>query len=391
MSLRSVLKRTLPLMFFAILLAFFSKGQMQHRSLEIGGLAGQMLNIYPDFPARKAQTALLISYSHWRRSQANEDFHRPESGVCLSFHNFGNSNDLGYGVGLQYQITFHQKLSERLSLTECFRPGLIYNTKPYHYLSNTKNIVSGAPFSALIGASMGLNYKMTSSLSLNLEATLWHASNGHTGLPNVGMNSPMGMLSVQYRFDKSKIDTLKFTRGSFDKKMGIVVMGSIGVNQAGGTTRPTNGQEYVKGLVSIGGSWRTRTTQRWTLTLDACYDQTYRLWNETQEWTSKNAFTESSAIILMLGHEWIYQHWSLISNGGLNLYNPTLGKIVGRVEEPNIANVIKRYVPGRFAVRYYFTHPWKSSRSGFVQLGIKSNFGQADFVEMGLGWVISGR
>jgi hypothetical protein len=107
------------------------------------------------------------------------------------------------------------------------------------------------------------------------------------------------------------------------------------------------------------------------------------------EWSDGNGILESSAVMLMVGHEFIYGRFGWIVNAGVNLYNPTLDRIINEVEQRSFSSVSKRYVPGRFAVRYYFNLPENSMAGTFIQLGVKSNLGQADFMEIGVGCLIS--
>ncbi|MEZ4721906.1 MAG: hypothetical protein R2813_08540 [Flavobacteriales bacterium] len=364
---------------------------MNSAYLETSAFYGSILPIYPNFPSSDQHIVGQLALSLRKSSIANTEFGHPHSGIALSYHDFGNKKVFGYGLGLQYQITFEQSLTRKLSVIERFKPGVIYSSKPYHYINNTSNIVFGSHYTALMGISVGLNYRLAPKISLLLEGSLWHASNGHTDLPNVGMNSPMVGLTLRYQLSNSDTCSKPNKCLRYENKFGLIGFSTIGINQAGGTTRPVNGDYYQKYLGGLGVFWRTRSIHRWSLTMETYYDQTYRLWNETQEWASSNNIQESMAVMIMLGHEWLYQRWSLLINGGINIHNPTLDRIITRVESESIANTIKRYAPGRFAIRYYLSHPWKHESSAFVQAGIKSNFGQADFLEFGAGFVISGQ
>lgn len=374
---------------FLIFLTMASFSQVQHRSVELGAYGGKVMKIYNNFPQREMHSAVAITFSHWKPSLENSVFGSPESGVCLSIHRFGNDSILGYGIGAQYEMAFNQRLTKRWSLTQRIRPGLVYNTKPYHYIDNTKNIVTGAKFAAFMALSLGLKYDVSHRLSAKLDFSFWHSSNGHTRLPNVGLNSPLAMVSVQYKFYQNP-DTFALLKcHRWKPNWSFIGFGSMGFNQAGGTTRPVNGPTLSKRLVSAGVGYRFRTIHRLSLSVEAYHDNTYRLWNETMEWTKSGDFFQASALMLMFGHEFIYKRWGMCINAGVNLYNPTLDRIIQRIESPSTMGIIKRYVPGRFAIRYYFIQGHNGSYLAFMQTGIKSNLGQADFFELGLGFNLS--
>ncbi|GAB5539952.1 MAG: hypothetical protein Salg2KO_20550 [Salibacteraceae bacterium] len=373
-----------------LLLGWVLHGEAQpNHEVEGGVFGGKMLNIYPNFPTTKWHSGIFIAWRHWAPSVPNEQFGKPQTGFILSYHNMGNQAVLGIGLGAQYEIAWRQNLSSRIYVQERFRPGVLFANKPYDSNSNPKNIVIGSHLSALMGVSFGIGYRVSKGVRLNLDCSVWHSSNGHTALPNVGMNSPLMSISFSYSIPTKETNEVKLDIRHDSSSVQLVLGAAIGFNEAGGTVRPVNTGLYQKYLTSIGVGYRFRDIHRVTAALEGYFDQTYSLWNQSQEWPDGSDRIRSSALMLMLGHEFIYQRWGLIINGGVNIYNPTLNDLVGQVERKNTANTIKRYVPGRFAIRYYLQHPWRSNSSPYVQAGIKSNFGQADFLEFGLGWVIS--
>lgn len=358
-------------------------------------LAGQVLNIYSNFPDRGLYYGSSFSYRSLKSTPASEAFYRPKTGFCLSYGDLGNRQVLGYGIGLQYEMHWTQETNSGIYFTQTFRPGVTYNNRPFDVIDNPQNIVVGSHFSALMTLALGAGYSFSDQLHIGAEASIWHSSNGHTALPNVGMNAFLGSLSLVYRFSNDdnlenhgQSDPISSIKNSLSPIIGI----GYGVNEGGTTTRPVNGGYYSKQLITLGVGYRIKNIHRISIALEGYYDDYYWLLNSTQEWQpASNRALGSTALMLMFGHEYIYNRLSLIINGGINLYNPTLGNQVGKIELATTGNTIKRYVPGRFAIRYYLRHPWKHENNWYVQAGIKSNFGQADFLEFGAGWVISNR
>jgi hypothetical protein len=374
-----------------VLLLLLHTGQSQSiwSGIEIGGLAGNMLDIYPSMPPHSIHRGAFMSLRWGGKSAYRELYNNVESGIQASFHDLGNPSVLGYGIGLQYQATFNQYITRRIRSFQRFNVGGIYVTEPYDYLNNTANNVFSSDVSALLSVSAGLRYKFRQN-AIALQASYWHSSNAHTVLPNVGMNVPMLMLSLEKFFYKEDIYVLEEKEPfKIDNRIGLLLYGVLGFNEAGGTVRPTNGNTYRKQLASIGATYRFRTIHRVSLSLEGYHDDAYALWNNAMEWTESKDYFASTALMLMMGHEFIFGHFGWIINGGVNLYNPTLDRIINEVEQRNFSSISKRYVPGRFAVRYYFNKSENNLGAAFVQLGVKSNLGQADFMEIGIGCLIS--
>jgi hypothetical protein len=355
-------------------------------------MAGNMLDIYPNIPKHRTQQSAFLNLRWGKTNPYRELYGNPEHGIILSFHELGNRRVFGQAVGLQYQVSFNQYLSRRWRTFQRINYGGLWVNRPYHFIDNPENIVFGSPFSSMITVSAGVRYKVHQH-AVALQASYWHSSNAHTVLPNVGMNTPMLMLSFERFFyieDIYIIDT-NHRRFQLAPQFGLQLYGALGLNEAGGTIRPTNGAKYNKYLLSLGGSYRYKTIHRVSLTLDAYYDEAYALWNETMQWSSDRPVLGASAVMLLLGHEFIYDRFGLVIQGGVNVYNPTLGQLIGKVESPSTSNRIKRYVPGRFALRYYVNKDEHNDGSLFIQIAVKSNMGQADFMEIGIGSIISRR
>ena len=358
----------------------------QFGSLELGAMAGNMLDIYPGMPTHNMQKGMFATIRKQDFNAYSSHYGNPYSGVMLSFHDLGNKQVLGHAVGLQYQFSMEQSLGQHWRSFERINIGGIWVSKPYHFIHNPGNIVFGSSLSALITASAGLSF-IANPFAFSTHISYWHSSNGHTVLPNVGMNTPMLMASVEYRLSdryRKEIPTLELPT-----QFAWIIYGALGFNEAGGTVRPTNGSTYKKQLFATGATWRLRTIHRLSLTAEMYHDETYRLWNTTMQWNTTSPRLASSAVMLMAGHEFIYGRFSLLIQAGLNIYNPTLHRLIGEVEQETVSNRLKSHIPGRFALRYYINKPEYNAGSAFVQAAVKSNMGQADFFELGIGLLIS--
>ncbi len=384
--------RLILLISVAYFLCLPLKGWSQLSAYEVGGMAGNMLDIYPGMPPHTLQKSAFGAMRWGSQSPYSELFGSPEHGVMASFHDLGNRSVLGYGIGLQYQVSFNQYLSRRWRTFERINVGGIFVTKPYDFLANPDNLVFGSHGSALISISAGVRYKLRQN-ALNLQASYWHSSNAHTALPNVGMNTPMLVLGFEHFFYIEDIYIVDTTHVPFSlpAQWGMIARIGLGRNEAGGTVRPTNGSKYHKQVIALGASYRYKTIHRLSFTVEAYHDQAYALWNETMQWSQNRRFLGASVLMCMVGHEFIFGHVGVVIQAGVNVYNPTLDKLIGEVERPTFSNKLKRYVPGRFAVRYYVNKDETNLGSLFLQAAVKSNMGQADFLELGLGTIISGR
>jgi len=204
------------------------------------------------------------------------------------------------------------------------------------------------------------------------------------------MNTPTWSLNYAYSFARRYVaERRKFPETEkLIKTWNVLAYGGFGLNQAGGTVRPTNTPTYQKHIIALGATYRYSLINRLSFTVEGYNNETYRLWNNVMQWDPKNPYLGSSALMLMAGHEFIYGRFGMLIQMGLNIYNPTLYRLIGEVEQPTTSNQLKSIIPGRFAVRYYVVSPDFNTSGLFVQAAIKSNMGQADFLEFGIGTLI---
>lgn len=359
----------------------------QHSSsLEVNGGAGKMLDIFVNFPQRSLHQQLSLNYS-WQGSGAYaQAFGNHENQVRLSIHDFGNDTVLGRGVGLQYHLRLIKQLKHIAGFMS-FGFGGVYCTNAYDYLRNRNNIVLGSRVQALVSGELGLLLPLSRSWQLGVSASIWHSSNMHVQLPNVGLNTPMFNVHAKYSWTHAaKANSVQQIKNQREWN----VRYAWGLNEAGTTIRPTNGPKYNKYIAVIGYSYRFRTIHRLSIDIEAYYDQAYRMYNEIGQHELNHPRLQSSAVMLMIGHEFIYDHFGLVVHAGLNVYNPTINYLYREIFSDG-GYSLGQLIPLRMAARYYFLLPENNRVAPYLQFGVKSNFGLADYMELGLGFILPTR
>jgi hypothetical protein len=354
----------------------------------LGGNVGYLLEIYPSYP--KSTLNLGIDAAWTKQGDTSNIWGAiwkfPETGVAFSYVNFGNNDTLGSSIGLTYRIYLMQHFGKRWSISEGMDMGLAYYTKPFHYIENPGNIAIGARFSGLIRFSVLLRFEISKYWQAYTGFTFHHASNSHTGLPNVGINIPMLQFGAVYYLKKNdsfyEAPKPKF---EFQKKIQFNFRLALGLNRFGSEVGPSNGPYYPIYLASIYLDKRVSAINNVQFGIDTYYNSGYRFYLESQQPPELEAnFVNSSVISIWIGNEFLIGHLGLILQVGYNLYNPFLKYFVNLDES---INSIKAYVPGRIGAQYYLKDQFHGARkNAFIGIYIKSNMGQADFLEFSLGY-----
>ena len=370
-----------------VLLFIRSTINAQEHNVLVGSQLGNVLDIYSGFPQSKGGWGIDAAWT--RRGDTTNIWEGlwnfPESGLVFSYTDFGNDDTLGSSFGLMYRFQLFQQLGRRWFLTEGMDLGAAAYTKPYHITENPGNIAIGARFSALVRFSVSLRFALSRRWHIYTGFTFHHASNGHTGLPNVGINIPMLNFGLLYYF-KTDDGWSKATKKilDFNRKMQMNMRLAYGINRFGSETGPSNGPYYSIYLVSVYADKRVSAINRIQFGLDAYYNSGYREYLESQRPPELSpGFANASVITIWVGNEFLIGRLGLIFQIGYGLYNPFLKYYVKQDE--SISNA-KAYIPTRIGAQYYLKdHFHGAKQNAFLGLYVKANMGQADFLEFSIG------
>ena len=122
-------------------------------------------------------------------------------GVGLAIHDF--NPQLGHPVSAYiFQGATIATLARRLSLNYEWDFGLSYGWKPYDKDKHPENHVIGSKMTAYINANVYLRWALSNQWDLNIGGAFTHFSNGNTSMPNAGLNTLEGRLSMAYYINR---------------------------------------------------------------------------------------------------------------------------------------------------------------------------------------------
>ncbi|HNR20455.1 MAG TPA: acyloxyacyl hydrolase [Bacteroidia bacterium] len=356
---------------------------------EIGFLTGKIVKNYPAFPGR--DLAFFSSLRIGNKLNGTKYWHRyyffPDASFKLLFGSLGNKKVLGNISGLLYELSFEQKLTDKLYLLESPSLGIAYFNNPYHEINNPLNIAVGSKLTFLAAASFQLRYYFSYRWSGNIEATVLHASNSHFKLPNVGINLPAIGVGVRYHINPL---IMKFTGQDslpFYKGIRPSVRISIGHNEQGGSTGPVNGPTYPIYLVALTANKLLTPVNKIHAGFEAYYNTGVNDYILSQQFYEEEKFTNSTAFLFITGHEFLLGHFSLFTNGGVYIHNPFYRELNRRENFTDVKSKLKTLFTARIGIQYYLKDAvFKPKNQLYAGVYIKTNLGQADFLETGIGY-----
>ncbi|MGB1247337.1 MAG: acyloxyacyl hydrolase [Chitinophagales bacterium] len=315
----------------------------------------------------------------------------PQTGIQFTYLQTGNLDELGRQYSLNPFITFNKSLSEKSSLDFKLGLGVAYHTAPYDSLDNPKNQSIGGPVSWFFNANMYYRYALSKRIHLKIGGGFWHASNGHTTLPNFGQNYAAFGIGLQYY----PIDGNPYTRynnHTSNREKHFYLRGGygIGIQEYGGTTGPKNGPKYITHAVTLSGAILFRKH------LLVKSGLTYRYYDSYASSHDENEFPDfsggkgkaASNLIFFLGTELLFGHVSFDLQGGLNLWKPYFTHFYDHYEEHGrFDRGMKRFFNTRVGINLYAINTAKLPKHN-VSIGafMHANSGQADYTSIAVNY-----
>lgn len=316
----------------------------------------------------------------WHRSYKYAD-----AGVAFTYGSIGNSEILGSYFSVIPELTIPWKEPGRWKTSVSLGLGAACFNKPFDKLTNRENIVIGSRFSFCANAAFNAEYGLNKSWVFCIRPQIYHASNSHSNLPNVGMNLPVLTAGVKYRFEeKDKI--IPDSARSFNDKIYFTIRAGLGYNQFGGTTGP-GGPYYPIYLVSLLVTKKLSLVNKIQTGIEAWYNTGVYEFILSQDFYKENQRQKSYSMAWIAGHEFLMGHISLVTQGGIYLYHPFYRDRLKRFESYTMKEKLKTIFPARIGLQYYmYDETARTKNNLFIGVYIKTNLGQADFLDTGIGY-----
>ena len=374
---------------------------------------GQTLEANTGFPKTGLQTGAIFSMGSLNRNKNAawvKQLGKPKSGFSLSFTDFGNSEKLGRAYSFIPYLEFglFKRKTDNLNLNIGFGGAYLdtqfsNETNPYNRAISTK--INWA-FRSVLYYSVLESSKMDGRLGLGY----FHHSNGHTRLPNQGLNSLLFSVSTMIHSQKVAKHPLSLEEKNHkEKSKQIYINFQTGIGQNVLTELDITKRE-VYNITASAGIVLNKTFKfgggMYYRFLEGYYDYIKNdgeLISEQvphfKDYPYKYAinfglFGSAELLLSHIGFEWnigfnIYKPFYKIDyqiNQGYSFYDGE--KTVFFYAELDWYYELKRTVSSKLGLKYYVFNTNNSPRNNiFMGVYINSNLGQADFTELSLGYV----
>ncbi len=346
---------------------------------------GTIIQNYPGVPDQNFVNYTGVNFLFQTKGSDNwhQFYNYPEVGIQTTFGSF-QSKEFGYTISYLPNMVF--KNSKQFY----FKIGLggAFFNKPFNYITNNRNLYIGYKFCNMTLFAFGRSFKITKKLLINLDLSFAHCSNGHTSLPNVGMNSFLFNVGLQPYESKPKKHLPKLNP---ENKLVYTVRASLGLHQFGATTKAVGGPTYPSYHLSFFVSKPFKNIHTVEAGIVYSYYTSFHDYIVSQEVYKENIGLKSSTGVAFIGHEFIFGNFGLSTQLGIYFYNPFFiyqKKLEGSWNNP--VQKLEAINTNRFGLIYY---PFKKRNTLnlvknqlMIGMYIKANLGQADLLEYLVGY-----
>jgi len=355
----------------------------------LGKVAPNYIN---GFPKTSFYRALVINFG-WKANGKkiwHYHYNLPKAGVAVSFCQPGNDSVFGNQVNIYPYITVNAAKKPGNVFDFKFGLGASYFTTYYDSILNPLNEDVGSHFSWYFYAFMNKQWSLNKYNDLYLGAGFMHSSNGHTQLPNYGLNAAMITGGITHYFKELIVYPRPVTTGEITKTWGIWARSGLGMHERGNTTGPVGGKKYPVYSQALGATLTYNQFTRFRGGFTYKFYESYYNYIINDTTTYENPKREASALTFFLGTEFLVGRIALDLEGALHLYRPFYKKFFNTFEkESDFEFFIKNLFVTKIGLNAYLIKFEKDPKHNFfVGATLNANFGQADFSEVSLGYVL---
>ncbi|MEZ4779252.1 MAG: acyloxyacyl hydrolase [Flavobacteriaceae bacterium] len=367
------------------------------------------------FPDRSLQKQLIVGFGkeHYNNPQEWAYWlNAPKTEITLGVTDFGNTKEIGYGFSVMPIIEFNIFKSKRLKVITGM--GASYFPIKYDPVDNFYNQAITTDISWSFRAGFNYEFLQNPKIDWRLGIGYYHHSNGHTKLPNQGLNSFLMSVSADIKYPEKENLNAATTEKTFEKSIYTFTSLRFGY----GTNVLALAFNDKKPIYTLAGEYGKVINKTYKLGVGfyyRYYDHYYdyiknneSLVQEGREFEDfkKNPWYNATALGVSINAEFLLNHVGIDFQIGANIYKPAY-KIDWRINEGwdyTPREIPESWVLGEFDTKYHLKQII-SSRMGlkyylfgtnavpknnlFIAAHINSNLGQADFTEVSLGYVYS--
>ena len=360
-------------------------------------MIGKIMPNYQDFPPYTNPVSFSVSIGKIDRSLNKEwvrYYNYPSVGIMFSYIRPGNDSLFGQEFSLMpyFEINPPAGILRHIHLKVGL--GCSYFTKCYNINTNPRNSEIGSRFNWAFQSNLFYSFFENRKFMFMMGIGFIHSSNGHTQLPNFGINSYTLSVASKFILNSEIVNLKKPEIKPVVKRTNYYffeVRDGIGIQQYGPAKGPPGTPKNPVYSFSVAGG----------IILGNCFKLltgfTYRFYKQHYDHIIENKTPElldhptlnASNLFYYIGFEMLFGYVSTDLEVGVNIYKPFYKDFyLPYASVTTTTYKLKSLIPTRLGLKLYLFDTNKIPRNNiYAGANINANYTQADFSELSVGYV----
>ena len=262
--------------------------------------------------------------------------------------------------------------------------GFAWFSKPYDKVDNPENELIGSHINNITEIGLELWFRFLPEWQMEVGSSFLHFSNGHTAIPNMGLNDITAKIGVTYspgtlQGSGTKVKELPLN----DTRWKKTIAASLGRHELAYSVYPTDGPNYNIYKLYMGVSKRVTNINEVQFGVSTSFYDSYYTFIHLTDYYNHLQILGATEWSLHVGHEFLINRFGFVTDMGIKVFDPFYRSYFLK-KDPSL------WYKAVFAPRvgFKFYPIWNSFDSQNIAIGmfLKTNCGQADFVEYSLSY-----
>ena len=262
--------------------------------------------------------------------------------------------------------------------------GFAWFSKPYDKFDNPENELIGSHINNITEIGLGMWFRFLPEWQIEVGSSFLHFSNGHTAIPNMGLNDITAKIGVTYspgtlQGSGTKVKELPLN----DTRWKKTIAASLGRHELAYSVYPTDGPNYNIYKLYMGVSKRVTNINEVQFGVSTSFYDSYYTFIHLTDYYNHLQILGATEWSLHVGHEFLINRFGFVTDMGIKVFDPFYRSYFLK-KDP--ALWYKAVFAPRVGFKFYPI--WNSFDSQNIAIGLflKTNCGQADFVEYSLSY-----
>jgi hypothetical protein len=321
----------------------------------------------------------------------HKSFIYPYSGLAANYASYGNDTVLGSSFSVYPMWIIQGRKGRKLGYSVKLGVGLSYFSNKFDITGNNQNELISSKLTNITLFGANFTYSPLPYISFFAGCNFVHYSNGHTSIPNTGINDKMLSLGLMYSFGSFALEKpmgASYPQGSYSRGARLNARAGRGWHEMATNPSTSGGPTFPVLNFALFASKQLSPVNDIHAGFYCTYYDGYYSFMLLEQMYEGRERAESFVHSVFFGHEFLIGRFGFAQELVVNYRNSFYGQYLfeRHYHEQKLPDVIKKYLGLRLSFDYYLLgHANSPGTNVYLGANLKTVVSKADYVEMHIG------